>query len=126
MHNFRCIYRISVIGLTTDNRSNLVAALKLIETVVISNKTALPLTMLVCAAHTGQLLIADFHISNHTKICGFQHSIYIACLAQLNAPTRINCIYICCQDFMQNYDSIVNIIHFFNEKKWSSPIIRFN
>ena len=51
MHNFRCIYRISVIGLTTDNRSNLVAAFKQIKTKAKNNKTVFPLMKFAYVAH---------------------------------------------------------------------------
>lgn len=130
---------ISVIGLTTDNGSNLVAAFKQIEEDAKKRKTNFTLLRFACAAHTAQLLIADLNRTNLTmiEISGIISSLLVWMRTKkvrkqlkknnMNSPpliqkTRWNSIFICCQYIINNYDSIINIIKSFNCTKWQSPI----
>lgn len=131
---------ISVVGVTTDNGSNLVKCFKDIEKDVFENDYKFPIIRFACAAHTCQLLVEDLRKLNEqfndsiNYISEFiswirRKKILVECRAKglNNSPpklnrTRWNSLYNCVNYILQNIDFFKEAIDFFSQTKEKCPI----
>lgn len=131
---------ISVVGVTTDNASNLVKCFNDIQKEVFEQDKKFPIIRFACAAHTCQLLIEDLRKLNET----FNNSIiiiseFISWIRRKkiliesksqglkNSPpklnrTRWNSLYICVNYILKNVDFFKGTIEKFSKTNEKCPI----
>ncbi|KAK8837477.1 hypothetical protein M9Y10_036474 [Tritrichomonas musculus] len=131
---------IEVIGVTTDNASNLVSCFEKIKEKTFSNEFQFPIIRFSCAAHTAQLIIVDLKNSSQIfkesikiisklitwirkkKILNYCKENGLKCSPPRFVITRWNSLFNCIQFILNNYQGILETIDYFSNSVFKCPI----